>query len=58
MQGKKEQTKDIRKAMLKVEKPDWDPITHDNQYDLKKETLNPDHFCKKAKREEAQRLKN
>ncbi len=48
-QGKQEQAEDIRKTMLKVEKPDWEPITPDNLGDLKKKALNPDHFNKKAK---------
>jgi hypothetical protein len=49
MQGKREQAEDIRKSMLGVEKPDWEPITPDNLDDLKQEALNPDHFNKKAK---------
>ncbi|MCF8230513.1 MAG: hypothetical protein K9J24_16315, partial [Bacteroidales bacterium] len=48
-QGKQEQAEDIRKTMLKVEKPDWEPITHDNLGELKQEALNPEHYNKKAK---------
>lgn len=48
-QGKQEQAEDVRKTMLKVEKPDWEPITPDNLDELKQEALNPEHYNKKAK---------
>ena len=49
MQGKNEQAEEIKKSILSIEKPDWEPTSPDNIDYLKKEALNPDHFNKKAK---------
>lgn len=49
MQGKKEQADDIKKNILHIQKPDWEPITNDNLDDLKKKALDPDSYNKKAK---------
>ncbi len=49
MQGKKEQADEIRKNILSIQKPDWEPITPDNLDELKIEALNPEFFNKKAK---------
>ncbi len=49
MQGKKEQADEIKKSILSIEKPDWEPINPDNINDLKNEALNPEHYNKKAK---------
>ena len=49
MQGKKEQAEEIRKIILSVQKPDWEPITPDNIDKLKKQAFDPDFFNKKAK---------
>lgn len=49
MQGKKEQADDIKKNILHLQKPDWDPITPDNIAELKNKALDPNSFNKKAK---------
>ncbi len=49
MQGKKEQADDIKKNILQLKKPDWEPITHENIAELKKNALDPNAFNKKAK---------
>lgn len=49
MQGKKEQAEEIRKTILSIEKPDWEPITPDNIDELKEQALDPARFNKKAK---------
>lgn len=49
MQGKKEQADDIKKNILQLKKPDWEPITRENIVELKKNALDPDVFNKKAK---------
>jgi len=49
MQGKTEQAEEIRKTILNIHKPDWEPITSDNIVQLKKDALNPDTYNKKAK---------
>ncbi len=49
MQGKKEQADDIKKNILQLKTPDWEPITRDNIAELKKNALDPNVFNKKAK---------
>ena len=49
LQGKKEQADEIRKTILGVQKPDWEPITPKNIKQLKKEALDPENYNKKAK---------
>jgi len=49
MQGKKEQADDIKKNILELKKPDWEPITRENLDNLKKNALDPDIYNKKAK---------
>ncbi|GMT46210.1 MAG: hypothetical protein IEMM0006_2042 [bacterium] len=49
MQGKTEQAEEIRKTILNIQKPDWEPITSGNIGQLKKDALNPDIYNKKAK---------
>ncbi len=49
MQGKKEQADDIKKNILQLKKPDWEPITRENIVELKKNALDPHVFNKKAK---------
>ena len=49
MQGKKEQADEIRKSILSIQKPEWEPITPDNIDKLKEQALDPDFFNKKAK---------
>ncbi|HQK71360.1 MAG TPA: hypothetical protein PL101_09640 [Bacteroidales bacterium] len=49
MQGKNKQADAIRKNILTVEKPSWEPITFELYQSLKKEALNPELFNKKAK---------
>ena len=48
-QGKKEQAEEIRKSILEVQTPGWEPITPDNVDELKKQALDPLHFNKKQK---------
>ncbi len=49
MQGKKEQAEEIRRSILEITEPDWEPITPDNREDLREQALDPDYFNKKAK---------
>jgi hypothetical protein len=49
MQGKKEQADDIKKNILELKKPDWEPITRENLDMLKKKALDTDLYNKKAK---------
>ena len=49
LQGKKEQADDIKKNILQLKKPDWEPITCDNIAELKKNALDSNAFNKKAK---------
>ncbi len=49
MQGKNEQADEIKKSILSIQKPDWEPITRENIIELKKKALDPDSFNKKAK---------
>ena len=49
MQGKTEQAEEIKKTILNIQKPDWEPITSDNLGQLKKDALQPDFYNKKAK---------
>jgi len=49
LQGKKEQADDIKKNILQLKKPDWEPITNENIDDLKKLAFDPKTFNKKAK---------
>ncbi|MCF6332591.1 MAG: hypothetical protein L3J11_04830 [Draconibacterium sp.] len=49
MQGKKEQADDIKKNILELKKPDWEPITYENIAELKKKALDPNVYNKKAK---------
>lgn len=49
MQGKKEQANEIKKNILELQKPDWEPITRENIADLKEKAFDPDNFNKKAK---------
>jgi len=49
MQGKKEQAEEIRKSILEIRQPDWEPLTPENIDGLKEQALNPDHYNKKAK---------
>jgi hypothetical protein len=49
MQGKKEQADDIKKNILELKKPDWEPITRENLGKLKENALDPEIYNKKAK---------
>ncbi len=49
MQGKKEQAEEIRKSILEVHEPEWEPLSPADIDKLKKEALDPDLFNKKAK---------
>ena len=49
MQGKKEQAEEIRKSILEIQQPGWEPLTPDNVDGLKEQALNPGHYNKKAK---------
>jgi hypothetical protein len=49
MQGKKEQADDIKKNILELKKPDWEPITRENLGELKENALDPEIYNKKAK---------
>ncbi|OQX82256.1 MAG: hypothetical protein B6D64_00810 [Bacteroidetes bacterium 4484_276] len=49
LQGKNEQADEIKKTILALQKPDWEPITPDNIGDLKKKALDPNSYNKKAK---------
>lgn len=49
LQGKKEQADDIKRTILSIQKPDWEPVTPENIDKLKKEALNPELYNKKAK---------
>ncbi|MBI4645434.1 MAG: UvrD-helicase domain-containing protein [Bacteroidia bacterium] len=49
LQGKAEQAEEIRKTILGIRKPDWEPLTPQNIGKLKEEALNPNNFNKKAK---------
>ena len=49
MQGKSEQADAIRKNILTVDKPGWQPMTFELYQSVKKDALNPELFNKKAK---------
>ncbi len=49
MQGKTEQADAIRKNILTVEKPEWEPMTFEIYQSLKKDALDTKNFNKKAK---------
>lgn len=49
MQGKKEQAEEIRRSILEITDPDWEPVTPENIEDLKDQALDPDRYNKKAK---------
>lgn len=49
MQGKKEQADNIKKNILELKKPDWEPVTRENLIKLKEKALDPDSYNKKAK---------
>ena len=49
MQGKNEQADAIRKNILIVEKPGWEPMTFELYQSIKKDALDPELFNKKAK---------
>ena len=49
MQGKKEQADDIKKNILELKKPDWEPITRESLGKLKENALDPGFYNKKAK---------
>lgn len=49
LQGKKEQADDIKKNILHLKKPDWEPITQENIAELKQKAFDPNSFNKKAK---------
>lgn len=49
MQGKDEQADAIRKNILTVEKPGWEPMTFELYQSVKKDALDPELFNKKAK---------
>lgn len=49
LQGKKEQAEDIKKNILHLKKPDWEPITQENIAELKQKAFDPNSFNKKAK---------
>ena len=49
MQGKNEQADAIRKNILIVEKPGWEPMTFELYQSVKKDALDPELFNKKAK---------
>ncbi|MFW5823138.1 MAG: UvrD-helicase domain-containing protein, partial [Tangfeifania sp.] len=49
MQGKKEQADEIKKNILELKKPDWEPITRESLGKLKENALDPDFYNKKAK---------
>jgi len=49
LQGKKEQADDIKRNILQLKKPDWEPITRENIAELKKNALDPNVYNKKAK---------
>jgi hypothetical protein len=49
MQGKTEQADAIRKNILTIEKPGWEPMTFEIYQSVKKDALDPGIFNKKAK---------
>ena len=49
MQGKTEQAEEIRRSILEITEPDWEPLTPDKREDLREQALDPDHYNKKAK---------
>ena len=49
MQGKTEQVDAIRKGILAIEKPNWEPMTREQYRITKEEALNPGNFNKRAK---------
>jgi hypothetical protein len=49
MQGKKEQADEIKKNILELQKPDWEPMTRKNIAELKEKAFDPDNYNKKAK---------
>lgn len=49
LQGKTEQADDIKRTILSIQKPDWEPVTPENIDTLKEQALNPEFYNKKAK---------
>ncbi len=49
LQGKKEQADEIKKNILALKQPGWEPITRESLAKLKQDALNPDLYNKKAK---------
>jgi len=49
MQGKKEQAEAIRRSVLEITEPDWEPLTPDSREQLREQALDPDYYNKKAK---------
>ncbi len=49
MQGKNEQADEIKKSILALQKPDWEPLTRQKLAELQKKAFDPDNYNKKAK---------
>jgi len=49
LQGKNEQADEIKKTILALHKPDWEPITREGLAKLKEHAFDPNNFNKKAK---------
>ena len=49
LQGKNEQADEIKKTILNIQKPDWEPVIPENLIKLKEEALDPDNYNKRAK---------
>ena len=49
LQGKNEQADEIKKTILNIQKPDWEPLKPENLIKLKEEALDPDNYNKRAK---------
>ena len=49
LQGKNEQADEIKKSILALQTPDWEPITRENIGEIKKKAFDPDNYNKKAK---------
>ena len=49
MQGKNEQADEIKKSILALQKPDWEPLTRQKIAELQKNAFDPDNYNKKAK---------
>lgn len=49
MQGKDEQANEIKKSILALQKPDWEPLTRKKIEELQAKAFDPDNFNKKAK---------